>query len=253
MPFNIFAGGSNIVFPDKGLDIFLVHIQNGKFQHKDTEIIIDAGVSLSHIIELAIKNGLKGMENLSGIPGSIGGAIVGSSISDSVTSVNVWYKGGNKWLSKNDCKFSYRESIFKHQPFYILQVVLVLAKSDRQKIQKISEEIINVRNQKYKHGLKGPGSFFKNVLITDISPKILSKINQSVIIGGKIPAGFLLTEIGARGMKVGEIEVSDFHGNLIINNAGHGTSKDVKKLAEILKQKVYDKFGIMLEEEVRYL
>ena len=70
--------------------------------------------------------------------------------------------------------------------------------------------------------------------------------------GVGIPAGFLLTEVGARGMKVGGIEVSDFHGNLLINNKGNGTSHDVNKLAAVLKEKVRKKLGILLEEEVRY-
>ena len=129
---------------------------------------------------------------------------------------------------------------------------MAFQKYDSRLLKKISENIIALRAQKYKKGIKCPGSFFKNVLLVDVSFSALSKINQSVVIGGKIPAGYLLTEVGARGMKQGGIEVSDFHGNLLINNTGNGSAKDVKILAGILKKKVYQKFKIMLEEEVRY-
>jgi len=259
LPFKVFAGGSNIVFPDNGLELFLIHLKNGNFHLQNNSIIADAGVPLSQIINLSIENGLSGLENLSGIPGSLGGAIVGnagaygSSVSDPIIKVKIWHKGKIGWLDKIDCKFLYRDSIFKHKPLILLEIELELSVSEKSKLQKISAEIINIRTQKYKPGLKCPGSFFKNVLVTAISPQKLTGINQSVIIAGKIPAGYLLTEVGARGLSVGGIEVSDFHGNLLINNKGNGKASDVKKLAEILKNKVYKKFGIMLEEEVRYI
>ena len=258
-PFKVFAGGSNIVFPDSGLDHFLIHFTNGSLNLEKNLITCDAGVSLFQVIKLSLKNSLSGLENLSGIPGSIGGAVVGnagaygSSVSEVIKKIEVWSKGKISWLTKEECEFSYRESLFKKKPMIILSVAMNFTKSDSRKLKKISAEIISLRKQKYKPGLKCPGSFFKNVLATEVSPKILSKINQSVIISGKIPAGYLLTEIGARGMKIGDIEVSDFHGNLLINNTGSGKSEDVKKLGNLLKQKVYSKFGIMLEEEVKYL
>ena len=257
--FKLFAGGSNVVFPDKGIAGFLIHLKSGLVSRKKNLIIADAGVSLTSVLTLCVKKGLSGLEKLSGIPGSVGGAVVGnagvygSSVSDCILKVKVWRKGKIYWISNKDCHFQYRDSIFKHLPFFLLQVVFKLVKTDKNKLKQISEEIIKIRLLKYKPGLKCPGSFFKNVLVTDVAPEAVSNINQSVILGGKIPAGFLLTAVGARGMKIGGIEVSDFHGNLLINNAHKGTAEDVKKLALILKKKVLDKFGIHLEEEVRYV
>ena len=258
LKFKIFAGGSNIVFPDQGLNDYLIQFKDGKLVYSRDKITADAGIMLSLVIEKAISHGLTGLENLSGIPGSIGGAIVGNagayglSVSEVVNRVLVWYQGKVKWLTKKECKFGYRESVFKKKPFIVIKAEFVFEKSDAEKLRKISDEIINLRKVKYKEGLKSPGSFFKNVLSAKVSPEVLSKIKESVIIAGKIPAGFLLTEVGARGMKVGGIEVSDFHGNLLINNKGNGTSHDVNKLAAVLKEKVRKKFGILLEEEVRY-
>lgn len=258
VPFRIFSGGSNIVFPDEGLDLFLIHFKNGSFKLEGSSILADAGVPLTKVIHIAIENGLQGMENLSGIPGSIGGALVGnagaygSSISDALIKVKIWHQGKIKWLDKKDCQFSYRESIFKHQPFCILRGELKFIKSDHQRLKKISDEIIKIRKQKYKKDLKYPGSFFKNIEVKDLSDSVLKKIDPQKIIAGKVPAGYLLDSVGARGMNVGDIIIADFHGNLFINN-GTGKERDVKKLANVLKKKVYQKFGILLEEEIRYL
>lgn len=257
--FSVFSGGSNIVFPDEGLNKLIIHIKNNRLIYQNNTIAAESGTSLASIIDFSISQGLKGLENLSGIPGSVGGAVVGnagaygSSISAVIKKVFIWYQGKTEYLSNQECQFAYRNSIFKHKPIIVLKVFLQLEKANKHKLKKISAEIILLRKQKYKHGLKCPGSFFKNVLISEVSVKTLSKINQSVIISGKIPAGYLLTEVGARGMKIGNIEVSDFHGNLLINNTGKGSADDVKKLSKILKQKVFQKFGILLEEEVRYL
>ena len=120
-----------------------------------------------------------------------------------------------------------------------------------EELEKISYDIIKTRLKKYKLGLRCPGSFFKNVLVKEVSEKSLKLISQNKIIEGKIPAGYLLEEVGAKGMRVGGIQIADFHGNLFINT-GLAKAVDVKKLAKILKNRVKKKFGIVLEEEIRY-
>ena len=105
--------------------------------------------------------------------------------------------------------------------------------------------------KKYKPGLKCPGSFFKNVLVRDASQRTLKLIDKIKIIKSKIPTGYLLEEVGAKGMRRGGIKIADFHGNLFINE-GAGTARDVKELAKELKKRVRDHFGIELEEEVMY-
>jgi UDP-N-acetylmuramate dehydrogenase len=109
-----------------------------------------------------------------------------------------------------------------------------------------------VRNKKYPPGLKCPGSFFKNILVTNVSKKSLELLDQTKIIEGKIPAGYLLEEVGAKGLEQTNLRVARFHGNLIINK-GKATSGEVKRFAAVLQEKVFKKFGIKLEEEVRYL
>lgn len=255
--YKIFAGGSNIVFPDEGLNCLVIQILGGNIEVNNYSLTVDSGALLMDFIKKAIHNGLSGLESLYGIPGTIGGAIVGNagayghSISDVVEKVEIWDGGERRRLTNSDCQFSYRDSIFKKKPFIILRAVCKFQRGEAAKLQSISQDIIRLREKKYKPGLKCPGSFFKNIVVSEINPRLLNNINPESIQYGKIPAGYLLEEIGAKGMQVGGIKIADFHGNLFINT-GNGTAADVKKLANILKQKVKEKFGIELEEEIRY-
>ena len=123
-------------------------------------------------------------------------------------------------------------------------------------LNKISKDIIKLREKKYKPGLLCPGSFFKNIIIKDLKSivrkKLLSKIDNSKIMYGKAPAGYLLEEVGAKGMSSGNVRIAQHHGNLIYN-AGGGKARDIRKLSRILKDRVSRKFGVRLEEEVQYL
>lgn len=256
--FKIFAGGSNVVFPDRGLSCLVIQVLGGKIELKGKQIISDTGVLLTDVINKAINLGLSGLESLSGIPGTIGGAVVGNagafghSISEAVTQVQVFAGEKIYWMEERNCQFDYRESIFKKTDLIILKIICQFGKGESQKLKDYSENIIKIREKKYKPGLKCPGSFFKNVLVREVKSESLSLVDQAKIIDGKIPAGFLLEQVGAKGMQVGGVKIADFHGNLFINT-GNGTAADVKKLATILKEKIYQKFGIKLEEEIRYL
>ncbi|NCN52962.1 UDP-N-acetylmuramate dehydrogenase [Candidatus Wolfebacteria bacterium] len=255
---SIIAGGSNVVFSDKLLKGLLIKISGTNLRVYKNEILVDAGVSLSRVIDLSIKNNLKGLESLSGIPGTIGGAIIGNagaygqSVSEVVEEIEILDGERKKYLKNKQCHFSYRNSIFKNKNYIILRILLKFQKGDSKKLKKISKEIIKIRNKKYSNNLKCPGSFFKNLQVKDISKSVLKKINKNKIIKGKIPAGYLLEEVGARGMREGDIKIADYHGNLLINS-GKAKFKDVKKIVNKLKNKVKNKFNIILEEEVRYL
>lgn len=257
LEYKVFARGSNVVFPDEGIDCLVIQILGGKIERLADKLVADVGVLLSNVIFESISNGLAGLESLSGIPGTIGGAVVGNagayghSISEVIEKVEIWDGKERKWITNNNCQFFYRESIFKKKPYMVLRVVCKFTKGDTDKLKTISQDIIKLRQKKYKPGLKCPGSFFKNIVVSEINQDLLANINSSRIQYGKIPAGYLLEEVGAKGMLVGGIKIADFHGNLFINT-GNGTAADVKKLAGILKQKVKEKFGIELEEEIRY-
>lgn len=256
---SVIGGGSNIVFPDKILPGLLIQIKGGEITREKggNELAVDAGISLQKIINFANTLGLQGLETLAGIPGTLGGSIVGNagayghSISEIVKNVKVWDGEKIRTLNNKECLFNYRDSIFKKEDFLILKTILQFTKCDPSKLLAKSDEIKNIRRKKYAAGIKCPGSFFKNIPVKDISKETLGKIDKSKIIENKIPAGYLLQEVGAKGMASGGIQVADFHGNFFINKGG-GTQADVKSLAKTLKQKVLNKFGIKLCEEIHY-
>ncbi len=257
IPYRVFAGGSNTVFPDGTLNGLLIRIRGGKISVSRNTICADAGVLLKDAVRISLAHGLQGLETLSGIPGTIGGAAYGNagayghSISEVIRRVEVWDGRTRRWISRKECAFGYRESILKHTPWLALRVELGLKKGDRKELFAVSRKTIRVRNKKYKPGIKCPGSFFKNVLVADTPKAALKKIDPRKIIAGKIPTGYLLEEVGAKGMRSGGIAIPAFHGNLF-ENTGGATARDVKQLAATLKKRVYKKFGITIEEEVRY-
>lgn len=268
-PYHLIAGGSNVIFPNRRFPGTVVVYRNTP---KDDPLClpqrrsasarggwrIDAGASLRDLVNLSIKRGWRGLETLTGIPGTVGGAIVGNAgaysaaISDCLRRVQVFDGWRIYWRSKTACRFNYRDSIFKHNSEIILRAEFVFKPGQSSRLAAVARQIITKRRQKYPPNLRCPGSFFKNVLVLEISRRALAKIDRAKIIAGKIPAGYLLAQVGACGKRVGDIMVANHHGNLLVNR-GRGTYRDVRRLAATLKRLVWRRFGIRLEEEVRYI
>ncbi|MBI4136352.1 MAG: UDP-N-acetylmuramate dehydrogenase [Candidatus Vogelbacteria bacterium] len=275
-PYFLIAGGSNVVFGDgtfRGLAIhFVPKVSPCRWQ--GLTLTCPANLPLSQLIRTAISHNLAGLETLSGIPGTVGGAIIGNAgaygqtISEHLIRVEIFdpdpnvrhrmsnilskiQPSGIRWLSKKQCRFAYRESIFKSSEWLILKAEFKLSQGDKKKLAAKSREIIRIRSEKYDPKLRCPGSFFKNVLAEEVSQKSLKLIPPGKIIEGKIPAGYLLERVGARGMRFGDLRVADHHGNLLVND-GAATYREVRMLAAKLKKLVKAKFHITLDEEVRY-
>lgn len=254
----ILAGGSNVVLRDGVIPGLCIHVVGGEITRvRGAVYYVDAGVPLARLIAYTVSRGLSGLESLSGIPGTVGGATVGNagayghSIEECVRRVRIWDGKEIRWISKKACAFQYRESIFKHASWIVLGVELLFKEEDKKKLLSISKNIIAERIKKYPQGLRCPGSYFKNVLVSTISRATIKKIDTQKIVGGKIPAGYLLEVVGAKDTRRGGVCVASYHGNLIMNT-GKGTAKDARALARVLKGRVQKKFGIALEEEVRY-
>ncbi|HSE83306.1 MAG TPA: UDP-N-acetylmuramate dehydrogenase [Thermodesulfobacteriota bacterium] len=259
--FFILGGGTNIVASDEGYDGVVVHVVTDGIEVKGKKIICDAGVSLQHLIDTANQHGLMGIETLAGIPGTVGGAVYGNAgaygkeICNVVEKVKIFDGNGKRvrWIENEECRFEYRESIFKEKPWIILQIVCRFQKGDLDKLTATSREIVALREKKYKPGLRCAGSIFKNILAkSEEGQKILPLIPPDKVIGGKIPVGYLLESVGAKGMRCGNISVAKHHGNLIVNH-GRGKAWQVKKIIDELKERVKMRYGVVLEEEVRYL
>jgi UDP-N-acetylmuramate dehydrogenase len=243
LPFFVLGGGSNILVSDAGYKGLIIKNETKNFRIKKEKIISESGVPLSRIIEVAIKKGLGGLEEGSGIPGTIGGAVYGNAgwskgkwtIGKLIEKVEIlWPNGkieklGKKWLS-----FGYRNSRFKkikiNKPI-ILEIVLRLKKKKVKDLKKKQQEILNIKKRKFPHGLSA-GSIFKN-------PKGFF-------------AGKMIEKCGLKGKKIGGAKISEKHANFIIN-LGKAREKDVKKLINLIKKQIKNKFRKILEEEIQYL
>lgn len=257
LPYSLLAGGSNTVFCHKEYPGLIIVLRNGKIKVEGTTLHAFAATPLAEVITASLTQGLSGLESLTGIPGSVGGAVVGNagaygkSISEVLYEVTVLCEDGSvRTLSAKECEFGYRESIFKHCQMIVLSVTCACTLGDSFALKNRSDEIRRLREKKYPEGLRCPGSYFKNVLTTEVSKDALARIDMTKVIDGKIPAGYLLETVGACGMREGGLSTASYHGNLIIND-GTGTFAELERLTTLLKSRVRERFGIILEEEVR--
>lgn len=255
--------GSNIIPPDEGFGGLIIQMAFDELSVDDEHVTVGAGHNLLALVHALNQQGLAGMERMAGIPGSVGGAIYGNAgaygqeIKDTIQSATFFDGDSTKTLSAKEAEMGYRTSIFKkHKEWVITEATFSFSKGAPEELEKISAETIKTREEKYKPGLKCPGSFFKNIVLANMPESeqaaLIKKVPEDKIMYGKIPSGYLLEEVGAKGMHEGGIAVATFHGNLIYNT-GDGTAEDIKKLATTLKERVQEKFDITLEEEVQYL
>lgn len=254
----ILAGGSNVVCSDSEIPGVCIRVATGSVEVEGTTILADAGTKLGALVDTAIDAGLEGLETLSGIPGTVGGAIVGNAaaygqaISGPLVRVEIFDGETVRWIKKEECGFTYRDSLFKAKPWIALRAEFVLKHGNSAALREKAKEIIALREKKYPPGIKCPGSYFKNLLLENLSLEAKALVPENRDFYGKVPAWFFLNEVGARGMVQGGLRIADIHGNLILNEGG-ATYEDAVALAAELKKRVREKFGVELEEEVRYI
>ncbi len=257
LPFFILGGGSNLLVDDKGYQGLVIKIQNSglKIQNEDSrsKIVAEAGTFLSLLVSKAAKSSLSGLEWAVAIPGTLGGAIYGNagafgkSMEDIIEKVEVFDARDLqvKIYSLEDCRFGYRESIFKKDKnLIILSAVLKLEKGEKKEIENRMKKYLSEREKKQPIGLASAGSIFKNP-----SPV---QTPGGPITGRGLSAGELIERCGLKGRSIGEAKISEKHANFIINLGGARFS-DVRRLIDLIKKKVRLKFGIELEEELQYL
>lgn len=255
VPYYILAGGSDLLISDKGFNGLVIKYSDVGAKRDKNKVMVRAGTLLQDLVDLLNEAGLKGIEKLAGIPGTVGGAIYGNAgaygvtISDKLARVRVFDGKRDFWMNKDRCNFNYRHSTFKERKDYvILEVEFEFDTGNPQELKKISADTIKTRSKKYPPGIKCPGSFFKNMLLSELPQEVVNTAPKDYY--GKLPAGWLLEQVGAKGASKGKIKIADYHANLFINEGG-GKAQDFFDLASKWKQKVKQKFGIELEPEVQ--
>lgn len=252
----VVGGGSNLLVADEGIGHLIVKNEVVDIRREGNVLVVSGGTVLQDLVDYAIQQGLVGMQKLNGIPGTVGGAVYGNAgaygqtISDWLVDV-LYFDGENVLaLPKSDCHFTYRSSIFKEKRLTVLESRFHLEAADPQALSAEAEGVLRQRLVKYPPGLRCSGSFFKNVIAADVAPESLALIPADKVLYGKIPSGYLLEQVGAKGRSLGDIWVSTASANLFVN-LGEGKASDLLQLASELALKVYEHYGIALEPEVQ--
>lgn len=238
----ILGNGSNTLISDKGFDGLVVKLGDG-FAHVIVEedgLVCGTAALMSVVAKIALQQDFTGFEPLSGIPGSLGGAVFmnagayGGEMKDIVESVDLVSRDGKtlRTVKGEDMDFGYRHSILEETGEIAVSVRLKLAKGDHEEIAAKMQELTKRRNEKQPVQYPSAGSFFKR------------------------PTGYfagkLVQDAGLKGLTVGGAQVSELHSGFVINIGG-ATATDIIDLMHLVQNTVYDKFGVRLEPEVRII
>lgn len=234
----ILGNGSNLLVGDKGYEGVILHL-GSRFDRIDVDgktIRAQAGALLSVVAKTAGRNGLTGLEFASGIPGTIGGAVVMNAgaydgeMKQVITQVTIMTEDGEILELDNDTmEFGYRTSIIKNRPFIVLEAQMLLETGDVEAIRGKMDDFAGRRRSKQPLEYPSAGSTFKR-------PE------------GYF-AGKLIMDAGLRGYRIGGAQVSEKHCGFIIN-VGNASAADISELMDEVAEKVKEQFGVTLEPEI---
>lgn len=234
--------GRNILISDNGIRGFVIDLSKtfDKIEILDREKIIlkvGSGVTLKELIDFCIENSFGGMEKMSGIPSSVGGAYrmnagaFGTEIADCTISVTLMDKFGVvKTYPKDELGFEYRRSKIKD---LVLYGTLQFEKASKVELEKIKTGILAKRESKQPLEFPSAGSFFK-------------KTKDGV------PAGILIEKCGLKGKRIGGALVTEKHANFIVNS-GNAKASEILALLRFVQAEVFKTFGVKLENEVKLI
>lgn len=242
----IIGGGYNLLFDDDGFRGLIIKNNVQGIEKKGTvKIEVFSGTPILELVQFCVANTLEGFEFLAGIPGTVGGAVFGNAgafdrdIGSFLTEALILDKSGEQiQVDRNYFAFDYRQSRLRTNRNLLLKATFLLQMGVRQDIEERIAE--NLAKRKKKHPPREvacAGSYFKNPVLPD---------------GKRVPAAYFLDQVGAKSLSVGGAAVFSDHANFIINKQ-EAMTQDILRLAFELKNRVKQKFGIELEEEVIYL
>ncbi len=289
LPYLTLGGGSNVVLPAQlpGLTL-LMDIDFIEVLEDDavkTRLRVGAGMNWHNFVRWTLDQNYRGLENLALIPGTVGAAPIqnigayGVEVKEYIDAVEAYDCQTNQWisLSKTDCQFSYRHSVFKDEPnrFVITAVIFDLPKEWQPRVsysdltnyftnraietiaaQEIFDAVCAIRTQKLPDPkvIGNVGSFFQNPVISNQQlqslkgqfPQIVSYPESAT--HSKLAAGWLIDQCGFKGMQMGKVGVHDKQA-LVLTHCGGGNASELLKLARQIQKKVKETFGVELVVE----
>ena len=240
IPVTILGNGSNILVLDGGIEGITLTIKIEYIDIKQNgekyKIYVGGGYKLSKLAQICLKNEISGFEELSGIPGTIGGAVSmnagahGKEMKDIVEKIKcVDINGNEKEFSNEEANFEYRKSIFKGNSYIVTEVVLNLEKGKYEEIKAKMGEYAQYRKTKQPIEYPSAGSTFKR--------------------GKDYITAKLIDDAGLKGYSIGDAVVSTKHSGFVINK-GNASAKDVLDLVKYIKETIEEKFNKQIELEI---
>lgn len=262
VPLFVLGGGTNLLIDDSGFKGLVLKVNVMQLAVDGQTMTVGAGMMVSDMLKFTMEHALSGLEWSGGLPGTVGGAVRGNAgafkgeIKDRIVSVESFDVETLAAVTRGNaaCKFGYRSSIFKEKNGreIILRATLNMDRGDARQIAAGIQEKINYRLERHPMEYPNIGSTFKNVDL-ELVPKIWRNAFAKVIKIDPfpvVPTAYLISEAGLRAMQHGAAMVSPKHPNFIVNLGG-ATAADVRFLIAEVKEKVFEKYGIRLEEEIQ--
>lgn len=232
----IIGNGTNVIVKDEGFRGIIIKLNFKNLKIEEDKIIAGAGVSVALLSEYAYRSQIKGYEFISGIPGTVGGAVkmnagaYGSEIKDILISTTYLDEKYNiKEIINDEHEFSYRKSIFEHKKWIILESTFKVEKGNKEEIKQKRQEIAEARKQKQPLDMPNAGSIFKR--------------------GEDCLPAKLIDEAGLKGYEIGGAQVSKKHAGFIVNT-GNASTQDIIDLIKHIQATIKEKFNKDLELEV---
>jgi UDP-N-acetylmuramate dehydrogenase len=258
-PALVLGEGTNVICSDAGYRGVIVRYRGERIWIEGGLLHCQTGASLQALVDFSIAHSLAGLHTMTRIPGWVGAALYGNagaygnSIGPYVESVRFLDGGRVREFANAECGFAYRESVFKkHKEWVLLSAALRLPEGERRELEARAAEIQKIRDVKYPPAMRCAGSVFKNLILAELPEEAAAAVPAKVVIEGKVPSAWFLEQVGAKGMRRGDIQIAAYHANLIYND-GAGTAADLVALIAELKERVRERFGLELEEEVQYV
>lgn len=235
IPMIVLGSGSNTIFADGTIEAIVVHIGANSIEASGNTVRVEAGVALAAVVTQLAKRGLD-LSPLTGIPGTVGGAIFGNAgqgpqglwLDHYVQTVTIFSEGEWKTLSREECNFSYRESIFKHWPTQNSK----LKTHDSPIIWKTTLRVPSRAAAEIEQDI---GAFLKKRTIAQ--PRLRTAGSCFTALSDGTPAWKLIEATGLKGSKIGDVQVSEQHANFLINT-GSATFEDFCKTVKRIRESV---------------
>lgn len=255
----ILGGGTNVLASDEGFDGILIKNEDRSFSIEGEYIVAAPGAILSVVAVTSAMAGLSGLEWGLGVPGTVGGAVRGNAGAFGGETANVLdyadivdiKTGDSLRLLSTDLNYEYRRSACADHPEWIIvKVGYRLKRSSSEECKKRLDNYHTLKRVRQPLGTHCAGSMFKNMPLDHVPDTTI--FPEEYIRKERIPSGYLIEQVGLKGYREWRAMISDKHANFFINT-GSASCEDIMRLIRLTKKRVFEQFGIALQEEIQYI